>query len=141
MRCSSAGIAQLDDAEVICSEFIKVHFRGEGFRISAHDHPQEAEVVDSDVKKGTAAQFGLKLALAAGAFGDEAVVTARVAEFAVLTGPDYFQKLFVERQEADPEGFHDKEPLFLRDPVEVCGISRAGGKRLLAEHVFAGVKA
>ena len=88
-----------------------------------------------------AAQLGLKLALAAGAFGDEAVVTARVAEFAVLTGPDYFQKLFVERQEADPEGFHDKEPLFLRNPVEVCGISRAGGKRLLAEHVFAGVKA
>ena len=100
---------------------------------------EEPQIVDADIQECASAQGRFEFSLPACALRDKAVVAFHVLYVADNALVQQLPKLFVERQETGPEGLHDEEPLFLRQPVERLRLPAFRGKWLLAEHVFAGV--
>ena len=64
-----------------------------------------------------------------------------MAELAVFFRFDDLQKLFIERQEPNPESLHDEETFFFCYFIELLRVVGVGRKRLLAEDVFTCVQA
>ena len=103
----------------------------------AQRHLEKSQVVHADIQQRATAQLRTELPLPPGALGHKSVLAGPLPHFPNDAAGQHPPQLGIQRQKADPQRLHQKQPLFGGHGVELPGLVRRQGERLLTQHVLA----
>ena len=135
---AAAGVGQHKAAVIVGAVLVDVRLFGlHLLRVLPREDAQKAQIVDADIQQCAAAQTGIKLAVLPGTGGHKAVLTGDLLQLPDGARRKDLAQTVIQRQQPDPERFHEKEVLFLRQTIQLLRLLRADGKGLFAQNVLA----